>query len=106
MGSGNLQPGAGVQPNSPSRQLINTKDAGNGTWEVAGGVDRAWGARPEVVTIPGQATFVSHLRIGFSPGNGCSAGEGCSFEVCKPAVLGSPQQEQGCCNNDAELWLL
>lgn len=36
-------------------------DAVNGTWEASGGLDRAWGLRPEVVTVAGRVTFVSHL---------------------------------------------
>ena len=70
-------------------------------------MDGAGSVRPEAETVPGYVTFIkSPARQFLLWKPGCSAGEGLAFEVCESVVLGSPPQEQGCCNNEAELWLL
>lgn len=62
---------------SPSRQLISTSVARNGSWEVAGGVDRTGSVSPEAETVPGYVTFIkSPARQFLLWKPGCSAGEG------------------------------
>lgn len=112
--SRDLQLGSGVQPKSSSREPISNRKAVNGTWEVAGGMDRTWGVRLTAMAIPGHVVFVSACLLASPPEVGSQQSSrwgGAPLRFASPRLCAPLRGACGClgagpCTDSAELWLL